>query len=259
MEAQSKNNLSLWEKVSKTDPAYTKKFSQGFTGTSVNSTYLIRLATEQWGMIGLDWGYDILEERTDNGAPVYNDSGEIIGHIQTHTIKLCLWVKRGKEYARVEHFGHTPYVYYSPKNNKWITDQEAPKKSLTDAIKKCLSMFGFSADIFLGLFDDVGYVQEIMAEAEINKIDNKMEADVKAKQIYKEWFDKHLKIIETAVTINELELIFKSSYRKAQRQNDRDGLLKLTRSKDTRLKHLQAKEDKKHGSTTPPDRGNEAA
>lgn len=253
------NNLSLWEKVSTTDPAYTKAFNQGFSGTSINSTYLIMQATEQWGMIGLGWGYDIAEERIDNGGPVYNNDGEILGHIQTHTIKLCLWVKQGEEFSRVEHFGHTPYTYYSHKNSKWITDQEAPKKSLTDALKKCLSMHGFSADIYLGMFDDRSYVEEVKAQVEINKIDDKLEADVKAKQIYKDWFDKHLELIKTAVTINELELVFKTSFRKTQRNSDKDGSLSLTRAKDARFKHLKSKEDEKNGSTTPANRGNEAA
>ena len=164
----SKENLELWGKVSVTDPTYTKEFNQGFKGTAINSTYLVMKATEQWGMIGLGWGYEILEERVDTGAPIYDEGNEILGHIQTHTIKLCMWVKQGSEYARVEHFGHTPYVYRA-NSGKWMTDQEAPKKSLTDALKKCLSMFGFSADIFLGLYEDRAYVEEVKAQSVIDK------------------------------------------------------------------------------------------
>ncbi|WP_434771820.1 hypothetical protein [Pseudomonas entomophila] len=47
------------------------------------------------------------------------------------------------------------------------TDGEAPKKSLTDAIKKALSMLSFSADVFLGLFDDNAYVQQRQEETAI--------------------------------------------------------------------------------------------
>ncbi|MFK8333452.1 hypothetical protein M2D63_026040, partial [Pseudomonas sp. BJa5] len=42
----------------------------------------------------------------------------------------------------------------------YTTDGEAPKKSLTDAINNSLSMLGFRADVFLGIFDDRDYVQQ---------------------------------------------------------------------------------------------------
>lgn len=234
-------NLKLWDAVSRTDPAYTKAFNQGFSGTSINSTYLVMKATQQWGMIGLDWGYDIVEERIDNGAPVYDANGEILGHIQTHTIKLCLWVKRGEQYSRVEHYGHTPYVYHSAKGNKWITDQEAPKKSLTDALKKCLSMHGFSADIFLGLYDDQMYVEEVKAQSAIDKADDKAAEILKQKQEYQELVTKNLQLIETATNMNELEALYKSIIRKATRMNDEAGMRKINTAKDKRKDELQEK------------------
>ena len=235
------SNLDLWNKVSTTDPAYTKSFNQGFSGTSINSTYLIMQATENWGMIGLGWGYEIVEERTDNGGPVYNADGEILGHIQTHTIKLCLWVKQGDEYARVEHFGHTPYTYYSAKNNKWITDQEAPKKSLTDALKKCLSMFGFSADIYLGLYDDRSYVDEVKAQSAIDKADNKADEILKQKQEYMDLLEKNLKLIKTATNLNELEALYKSIARKANRKNDEKGMKAISEATNKRKSELEGK------------------
>jgi hypothetical protein len=63
----------------------------------------------------------------------------------------------------VEHFGQTTFV--GKNKNGYFTDEEAPKKSLTDAIGKALSMLGFSADIYLGLFDDNKYVNDRKAEA----------------------------------------------------------------------------------------------
>lgn len=234
-------NLNLWKAVSKTDPAYTKAFNQGFSGTSINSTYLVMKATEQWGMIGLGWGYDIIEERIDTGAPVYNKELEILGHVQTHTIRLSLWVKQGEELSRVEHFGHTPYTYYSDKNTKWITDQEAPKKSLTDALKKCLSMHGYSADIFLGLYDDKGYVEAAKAESLMDKADDKAAEALRQKQEYTELLTKNLELIETATNMNELEAIYKSIIRKATRMNDEGGMRKLNAAKDKRKAELGEK------------------
>lgn len=73
--------------------------------------------------------------------------------------------------GEVEHFGHTPFVQKSVTYGA-VQDMEASKKSLTDAIKKCLSMLGFNADIFLGMFDDREYVEALKIEEDIKKSDD---------------------------------------------------------------------------------------
>lgn len=252
-------NIALWESVSKTNPNYTKPFTGagGYSGTAINGTSVVMEATKQWGPIGLNWGYKVLEERVDTGATVFNDEGEITGNTLINTIHLEVWVKKSQldpewqtdtianesSLAKVDHFGHTPFVTWNRNYKSWQTDMEATKKSLTDALKKCLSMFGFNADIFLGLYDDVSYVGMLKEEAEIDKSDDKLETHIKQKQEYDEWFLNHFKIIETAVNFNELELVFKTCYRKIQRKEDREGLLKMTRAKDKRFKQLQEKTD----------------
>jgi hypothetical protein len=40
-----------------------------------------------------------------------------------------------------------------------MVDEDAPKKSVTDGMVKCLSMLGFAGDIFSGQWDDSKYVQ----------------------------------------------------------------------------------------------------
>ena len=240
------DNLSIWEQVKNTDPTYTKDFSApgGHSGTSINATYMFRQATELFGPVGNGWGYNIIEERFDTGAPVNNKEGEILGHVMTHTIRISLWYKDEQGKHEVEHFGHTPYVYYSTNYSKFITDGEAPKKSLTDAIKKCLSMLGFSADVFMGLYDDVGYVQEARAAFEVEKSDDAAEETIRKRQEYDAWKVKHLDFITTATNINELELLFKSCARKAKHHNDDDGLIKFTKAKDARKTELEKKNDK---------------
>ncbi len=241
------DNLHIWNEVSATDPAYTKGFSApgGNSGTAINATYMIMKATELWGPIGGKWGYSITEERFDTGAPVYNETGETLGHEMTHTLRLAFWVKDGEEKREIEHFGHTPYIYYSKRSNRFITDGEAPKKSLTDAIKKCLSMFGFSADIFMGLYDDVNYLAEIKAAFDVEKSDNAAEETIKKRQEYDEWKEKHLEFIATATNMNELELIFKSCVRKANHHDDKNGALAFTKAKDARKKELEQKKGDK--------------
>ena len=142
--------LKLWEAVSKTDPKYTKQFSRsgGFSGTAINATYLIRKATEQWGPVGAKWGWKVLDEKYVPGA-----EGTVV-----HVLRVELRHPDGA----FESYGQTTFV--GKNKNGSFTDEEAPKKSLTDAITKALAMLGFSADVHMGLYDDNKYVNTLKAE-----------------------------------------------------------------------------------------------
>jgi len=154
-----KDNLALWHSVEKTDPKYTKEFNRGggFKGTAINPTYLIMKATDTFGLPGIGWGYDIIKEEMLYGALIADGVQE-----QTHTMQVRVWFKVGEERGLVEHFGATTYVG----KNKFgtFTDEEAKKKTLTDAISKCLSWLGFSADVHLGRYDDNKYVSDLRSE-----------------------------------------------------------------------------------------------
>ena len=140
------DNLKLWESVEKTDPKYTKGFSKagGFSGTAINATYLIRKATALWGPMGGAWGPEVVDDRYVTGG-----EGIII-----HVLRINLRHPHGS----VPSYGQTTFV--GKNKNGVFTDEEAPKKSLTDATTKALSMLGFSADVFLGLYDDNKYVND---------------------------------------------------------------------------------------------------
>lgn len=164
------SNLSLWESVERTDPNYTKSFNRsgGFSGTSINPTYLIKQATKQFGVVGIGWGWEIIKDEVMVGGLIQvgdNFCNELI-----HTIQLRLWYVINGEKASVEHFGATTFVG----KNKYgvFTDEEAKKKSLTDALTKCLSMLGFSADIHLGKWDDSKYVNDRRNEVAAEKVNN---------------------------------------------------------------------------------------
>lgn len=152
--------LGLWNQVEKTDPRYTKPFNRsgGFRGTAVNSTYLARRATEVFGPMGIGWGVDILDEEILEGAPLDAQGN----HEKIHKVRVKLWYVFNGERGEVKQFGQTTFV--GRNKNGFFTDEEAPKKSLTDAMGKCLSLLGFSADIHLGLYDDNKYVAELQKE-----------------------------------------------------------------------------------------------
>jgi hypothetical protein len=94
------------------------------------------------------------------------------------------------EKCSVEHFGHTPFTYRSKYGLS--VDDNAPKKSLTDAIKKCLSMLGFSADVFLGEWDDREYVEAARVKDQIKRADNKEQAQLDERQKFMEWCEREI-------------------------------------------------------------------
>ena len=49
---------------------------------------------------------------------------------------------------------------YETSTGKYMVDEDAAKKSVTDGMIKCLSMIGFAGDIFSGRWDDSKYVAE---------------------------------------------------------------------------------------------------
>lgn len=158
------SNIGLWSAVEKTDPKFTKGFSRGggFKGTATNATYLARKATEQFGPCGTGWGITVLNEQIITGAPHLSADGQVIAYDLIHKVHARLWYMIDGKRGEVEQFGQTQIV--GKNKNGFYTDEEAPKKSLTDAMSKCLSLLGFSADIHLGLYDDNKYVAALQEE-----------------------------------------------------------------------------------------------
>lgn len=163
--------LAVWDEVFNTDPKYTKEFKRtgGFSGTSINSTYQIFRATLLWGPMGGAWGAEIVNESYREGKPLLNANGDKTGNEIIHVLRMHVWypnplAKAGVGLCTVdgvgviEQFGQTTFV--GSTRNGPVTDEEAPKKSYTDALMKCLSWLGFSADVYMGLYDDNKYVND---------------------------------------------------------------------------------------------------
>jgi hypothetical protein len=144
------NNLALWDSVFKTDPAYTKPFSRsgGFKGTAISPIYLMKRATEKFGPLGIGWGFRELENKIADGV---------------WFSKVELWYKFDGDQGTVEQWGATTMVNQRKDGGTFI-DEEAAKKSVTDAVTKCLSYLGFAADVHMGLYDDSKYVNDLKAE-----------------------------------------------------------------------------------------------
>lgn len=215
-------NLIIWNEVKQTDPSHTKAFSQNGGGTSISGTYIEMRATEMFGPKGIGWGVNVLEERYDRGQPfmqsVKDASGQPMqaiipdgsgGYLCSldHVVRIKLWYLHGDKRGEIEAFGCTPYLYKT--KNGFVNDGEAPKKSLTDAMKKAFSGLGFSADIFLGLFDISSYVEETRATFGAQ---NEMKAIEDKQRVFDDFVTKissNAATISTAVTKTEAQSVSK--------------------------------------------------
>lgn len=203
------DNLAIWNHADKIDPNYTKKNDNGgYSSLSLNGHWFIKKATELFGPMGIKWGFDIDEERFDQGATIWHppslktDKPVAIGKVVTHTLKVTLWYEldEGKK-GSITNYGHTPYTYQTKNGIK--TDGEAPKKSLTDAQKKCLSMLGFAGDVYLGEYDNPQYMNVVRTEFDIeNAQDKDSVIDQKREDLITK-IEDNLECIRKAITPNE--------------------------------------------------------
>lgn len=161
MITQAKNpNMDIWDQSQATDPKYTKGFNKtGFRGTAINATYVARRLTELFGPAGIGWGIEVLEENMLQGGPVVVDGKNLGATTIIHCLRCKLWYMQDGKRGEIVQFGQTAFV--SGDKRGVVTDEEAPKKSLTDAMTKCASLLGIGADIHLGLFDDNKYVNDV--------------------------------------------------------------------------------------------------
>lgn len=217
-------NLSLWKSVMRTNPRYTKDMGDlGFGGTSINAEYMVMRATESFGPAGTGWGWTILEDKMVEGAPltekifegtkfvgkrILRDADGSLLFELNHYVRIALWYIKNGEKGTVENFGSTPYRQ-STKNGIYC-DSEVHKKSLTDAIKKCLSMLGFSADVWLGLYDDAAYKAESILEFGIKDATEKADDSTRIREELDERFKQNVETMRNAVSPNEVSKIASS-------------------------------------------------
>ncbi|MDZ7320715.1 exodeoxyribonuclease VIII [Kosakonia sacchari] len=226
----AQNNLEIWQKVMRTDPRFTKVMTgTGFEGHSINAEYMIMRATELFGPIGSGWGFEILEDRMIPGAPfseaIYEDKKFICNRMlrdgdgtllfeQNHSMKIRLWYHSDTAEGSVFAYGATPYMFKTKHGIR--CDGEAQKKSLTDAIKKALSLLGFSADVWLGLYDLPEYQAENNVEFAIKHASEKAEDVTRLRTELDEKLTRIANTLEKAVSPNEAKKVFDTLAREVE-------------------------------------------
>ena len=164
------DNMKLWQSVCVTDPRAVKPITgKQYKGNSPKPYWVIQRATEVFGPCGLGWGVQILSERFER----FGDEALHIAHVK-------VWYLQDGVRGEIEQMGQTRAAYTSAAG-KHIVDEDAPKKSATDGMVKCLSMLGFAGDIFSGQWDDSKYVAwaaEETARREMPTVTEQQAADI---------------------------------------------------------------------------------
>ena len=140
---------ALWKRVCVTDPKAVKAITgKQYQGNSPKPYWIVERLTEEFGPCGLGWGFSIVNERMERLT-----ESEIL-----HVAVVRFWYELDGKRGEVEQIGQTKAVY-AKRDGSLLVDEDAPKKSVTDALVKCASYIGFAGDIFAGRWDDSKYVE----------------------------------------------------------------------------------------------------
>ena len=105
--------------------------------TDINPMWRIQTLTEQFGMCGFGWRYEITDKRIEAGA-----NGEKAGFVD-----INLYVKVGDEWsAAIPGTGGSAFV--ANERQGLYTSDEVFKMALTDAISVACKALGFGADVY---------------------------------------------------------------------------------------------------------------
>tara|TARA_R110000822_G_scaffold172533_1_gene312174 strand:+ start:1268 stop:2089 length:822 start_codon:yes stop_codon:yes gene_type:complete len=201
-------NLKLWNKVEKTNPKYTKKAKVGGNQiTAISPQFQILNATEQFGSYGETWGFKQIEfDYSITNTPI-NLNVVDWNTKETQVISSILGLVGFKAtfFFPNGEFEITNSIKIFTDNKHSKIDDNFAKKLETDALTKALSKLGFNADIFLGKFDDVRYLQDVTKEfndieLQKNKLTDKEIEEISIK-------------IKNSKELPELGIIFKSDFR----------------------------------------------
>lgn len=131
----------LWDKLSPVEKSAQKEYkrSGGFKGTDINPQWRMMRMTEEFGPVGLGWGWEVKERWSET----FDNDGT--GNETFVFVMLLVWyMVDGKKCWTGEQIGGT--------DTKWAKD-EAYKMAVTDALGKCCASIGLGAEIYLGQFD----------------------------------------------------------------------------------------------------------
>lgn len=214
------NNKALWKRAFMTDPRAVKPITgKPYKGNSPKPYWIVERLTDEFGPCGIGWGFTILSERFERfGADE-----------SLHVAVVRFWYVLDGKRGEFEQVGQTRSSYVTSKG-AFIVDEDAPKKSVTDALVKCASYLGFAGDIFSGMWDDSKYVENAAAEYIA-----KEHAAERA-----EWLDEQALKLESAESLADLGEVWKVAFKAMKANKDEDAIKTLEPVKDRMKAHFES-------------------
>lgn len=217
------SNMDLWRRVCTTDPAAVKPITgKQYSGNSPKPYWIVERLTDEFGPCGIGWGFSIISERFER----FSDTDSL------HVAAVRFWFVLDGKRGELEQIGQTK-ASYTTNAGKFMLDEDAPKKSVTDALVKCASYLGFAGDIFSGRWDDSKYVASAAAEW----ADRKRNED----QDRAAWIAARVAEINAAKNSGELKAVMSAALQITKKQNDPDAADQLHAACEAKLAAAKAK------------------
>lgn len=205
------DNLKLWKQVEKTDTKHTKQAKKGaYNFTAIAPMSQFKKATEVFGIQGLDWGVKV-------GTEVFSET--TIGDTILINYDAVMFFEFEGKKGELPIHACEKLAYKTQGANGYLKiDEEARKKVVTNAKTKGLSELGFNADVFMGLFDDIEYVQTRQAESELSAADDKEKFNKEKYNEIKKGVIDATKTFEQLPTLKSLENLYQKTLSKTRQQ-----------------------------------------
>lgn len=198
-------NKELWNRAFVTNPKAVKPITgKQYSGNSPKPYWIVERLTDEFGPCGIGWGFHIVSERFER----FSDTDTL------HVAVVRFWYLLDGKRGELEQVGQTKSSY-TTNGGKFMLDEDAPKKSVTDALVKCASYLGFAGDIFSGRWDDSKYVKEAGEEWARREAENDPE---RAK-----WIADWLAAIDAAANVGELKDVMSKAIASAKEYQDGDA------------------------------------
>lgn len=200
------NNLDLYNRVRKVPQEAIKSIAAGrLKGMSdINPMWRIKRLTEEFGVCGFGWKYEIIRMWNENGG-----NGVISSFVH-----INLFVKMNKEWSEaIQGIGGSSFV--TNEKNGLYTSDECFKMALTDAISVACKSLGMGADVYWDK-DSTKYNQTSMQAAPVTDNRKLLNKEQFNDEKLMEWIYKYLTKAKNEGKRLSLVNLVNESYKVAQ-------------------------------------------
>jgi len=173
--------MEIWNALKQPPASALKKIGGGrLKGmTDINPQWRYKAMTEQFGVCGIGWTYEIDSTWFEHGS-----DGQVCAFAK---ITLYTWIKERDAWSRgIAGIGGSMMI--AKEKSGLYTSDECYKMAVTDALSVAMKMLGVASDIYEGLWDGSKYRDAPEAPKEKQSTDkNPLEGEITEPQKKKLW------------------------------------------------------------------------